>query len=177
MFANTWLISGIPRSGSSLCCRLAGELPNTVALSEPIPQSAFHDADTSEVACQRITDFAMQARTQIQAEGRAPSVQIDGKLDDAMVSCSPSDGLRQRRARQGEISVKKPLTADFTLFIKHNALFAALLPRLALSFDCMALVRNPVAVLASWQIARATPSFWRALEFNEASFEHSTNNH
>ena len=26
----TWLLSGVPRSGTSLCCRLAGDLPDTV---------------------------------------------------------------------------------------------------------------------------------------------------
>ena len=35
--------------------------------------------------------------------------------------------------------------------IKHNALFAALLPQLTESFSCLALVRNPLSVLASWQ--------------------------
>ena len=151
MSTNTWLLSGIPRSGSSLCCRLAGELPNTVGLSEPIRQDTFKGADTREAACRRINEFAVQARARIQAEGLAPSVQVDGRLDDDMVSQHPSDSLRQRRARQGEIAVRKPLSSDFTLLIKHNALFAALLPTLAQSFHCLALVRNPVAVLASWQ--------------------------
>ena len=35
--------------------------------------------------------------------------------------------------------------------MKHNALFAALLPQLAPAFRCIGLVRNPLAVLASWQ--------------------------
>ena len=64
---------------------------------------------------------------------------------------SPPGELRQQQARQGEMPVRKPLSADFSLLIKHNALFAALLPKLTESFDCLALVRNPVAVLASWQ--------------------------
>ena len=34
--------------------------------------------------------------------------------------------------------------------VKHNAAFAALLPSLAEAFECLALVRNPLAVLASW---------------------------
>ena len=128
MSTNTWLISGIPRSGSSLCCRLAGELPNTVGLSEPIRLDTFKGADTREAVCRCINEFAVQARARIQAEGLAPSVQVDGRLDDDMVSRHPSDSLRQRRAREGEIAVRKPLSSDFTLIIKHNALFAALLP-------------------------------------------------
>ena len=51
----------------------------------------------------------------------------------------------------GEIEIGKPLTPRFTLVIKHNALFAATLPELADTFPCLALVRNPLSVLASWQ--------------------------
>ena len=46
---------------------------------------------------------------------------------------------------------RQAAVARFTLIIKHNALFAALLPRLTESFSCLALVRNPLSVLASWQ--------------------------
>ena len=60
-------------------------------------------------------------------------------------------GLRRLRGEPGEIAIDKPLSARFTLLIKHNALFAALLPRLTESFRCLALVRNPLSVLASWQ--------------------------
>jgi hypothetical protein len=42
------------------------------------------------------------------------------------------------------------LTADFTLAIKHNAGFAAMLELLAERFPCYGIVRNPLAVLASW---------------------------
>ena len=122
-----------------------------VALSEPIRQDVFDGAETREAACQCVTEFAAHVRGQIQTVGRAPSVHVNGKLDDDMVSRHQSDGLRKRRAKQGEIAVRKPPASEFDLLIKHNALFAALLPVLTKSFDCFALVRNPVAVLASWQ--------------------------
>ena len=62
-----------------------------------------------------------------------------------MPACAGSPG------EWGEIAIDKPLSARFTLLIKHNALFAALLPRLTETFSCLALVRNPLSVLASWQ--------------------------
>ena len=34
----TWLLAGVPRSGTSLCCRLAGRLPGTVALADAAPR-------------------------------------------------------------------------------------------------------------------------------------------
>ena len=148
----TWLLSGVPRSGTSLCCRLAGALPDTVALSEPIRRKAFGGMDTPYGACARIGEYAEQTRVRILAERRAPSVQVDGRLDDnRTASRHTGAGLRRLRGEWGEIAVDKPLSARFTLLIKHNALFAALLPRLTASFPCLALVRNPLSVLASWQ--------------------------
>ena len=152
MVSHTWLLSGIPRSGTSLCCRLAGELPDTVALSEPIRRQAFAGVDERGEACQRIEDFARGVRARIPLEKRAPSVQVDGRLDDdRVVSREPAGRLRRSRGGQGEIRINKPLSSEFALLIKHNALFAALLPGLATSTACLALVRNPLAVLASWQ--------------------------
>ncbi|MDE0001851.1 MAG: hypothetical protein OXQ29_04065 [Rhodospirillaceae bacterium] len=150
--SQTWLLSGIPRSGTSLCCRLAGELPDTVALSEPMRHEVLAGVDSPDQACLRIEEFTRQARVRILGEGRALSIQRDGRLDDNMVAGEFSrGGLRTRNASLGEIEVGKALRPEFTLLVKHNALFAALLPQLIVSFACLALVRNPLAVLASWQ--------------------------
>ena len=152
MVPRTWLLCGVPRSGSSLCCRLAGGAPDTVALSEPIDPRAFESARDAEDACARIREFAATARAGLLAEGRARSVQVNGRLNDDRVSEAKSaEGLRRPRGRPGEIRFDKPLSDDFILLIKHNALFAALLGRLAEDFPVLGLVRNPVAVLASWQ--------------------------
>ena len=83
---------------------------------------------------------------------RVPTIQVGGCLDDNRVASRyTAIGLRQLRGEWGEIAIVKSLSARFTLLIKHNALFAALLPWLPPSFSCVALVRNPLAVLASWQ--------------------------
>ena len=110
----TWLLAGVPRAGTSLCCRLAGALPGTVALSEPIPPRAFEAARCPEAACEVVGAFADAARAGLLADGRAPSVQVGGRLADGRVADAPgADGLRA------------PVGG-------------------------LALVRNPVAVLASW---------------------------
>ena len=147
-----WLLTGIPRAGTSLCCRLAGQLPNTVALSEPIESKIFADTQDRDVAYERICRFMAQTRQRILAEGRAESVHVQGRVDDNMVATEVADAaLRRRRTERGDIRIHKPLSPDFTLLVKHNALFAALLPLLTRRFSCLALLRNPVAVLASWQ--------------------------
>lgn len=147
----TWLLSGIPRSGSSLCCRLVGQLPNTVALSEPIDNARFHDTTDARTACDRIAAHLAEARRRIVEEGRAPTVHVRGRLPDQMVAAGDGHALRRPRTERGLVAVAKPKDANFTLVVKHNALFAALLRPLAERFPCLALVRNPVAVLASWE--------------------------
>ena len=148
----TWLLSGVPRSGTSLCCRLAGDLPDVVALSEPLRYKTYGGMEDPESAVARIRDFAEETRQRIVAEGRAASVQVAGRLDDNRTAASRTgEGLRRLRGGWGEIAIAKALTDGFGLLLKHNALFAALLPRLAESFACLALVRNPLSVLASWQ--------------------------
>ena len=146
----TWLLSGIPRSGSSLCCRLAGQAADTVALTEPIGEELVDVADPAE-ACARIERFASETRARIRREGRAPALHVDGALVDNLVSSDASAGLRRAVSQRGDIAVGGSLSKGFTLVIKHNALFAALLPRLSRRFPCLGLVRNPLAVLASWQ--------------------------
>ena len=150
--ARTWLLCGVPRSGTSLCCRLAGDLPDMVALSEPIRYREHGGMDGPENAAARVRDFAEQTRERVRNEGRAPSVQFEGRLDDNRTASHLTDaGLRRLRGGRGEIEVRKPVSDGFGLLIKHNALFAALLPRLVESFACLALVRNPLPVLASWK--------------------------
>ena len=152
MVPRTWLLCGVPRSGSSLCCRLAGGAPDTVALSEPIDPRAFESARDPEEACARIGEFAATARAGLLAEGRARSVQVNGRLNDDRVSEAKSAwGLRRPRGGPGEVRFDRPLSDDFILLIKHNALFAALLGPLVEDVAVLGLVRNPVAVLASWQ--------------------------
>lgn len=146
----TWLLTGIPRSGSSLVCRLAGQAPDVVALSEPIPRAAFADISDPRDARDTIRRFVRRTRKRIRATRLAPSLQVAGRLDDNVVANDAEGGLRRRQAEPGEIRIDKALSRRFTLVVKHNALFAALLTELAESFECVALVRNPLVVLASW---------------------------
>lgn len=154
--ANTWLLSGIPRAGTSLCCRLAGELPNAVALTEPLNGPALAAQDDAPAALDAIAAFAAATRDRLLATGRARTLHLGGQLPEDLLA-PRADGpaaLREPVAERGDVAIRKPLTADFTLIIKHNALFAALLPALQLHFACLALIRNPLPVLASWQTVR-----------------------
>ena len=127
-------------------------MPGIVGLSEPIGRDLSSTAGDADSACTLIERFIERTRARAIAEGVVPTVHVDGRLDDDRVDAEAGDDrLRMRRGERGEIPTTAALAPDFGLLIKHNAFFAALLPHLATRFDCLAIVRNPVAVLASWQ--------------------------
>ena len=158
--ARTWLLCGIPRSGNGLCCRLADGLPDTVALSQPYHPHCTFDGirigslpRTPRDASARLGDFTRMVRRQIREEGRAPSHQVGGGLYDNIMGSERDvdSGLRERRGEWGSIAIDKPLSERFMLLMSQPAVFSALLPEAAERFACLALVRNPLSLLSSWQ--------------------------
>jgi hypothetical protein len=58
--------------------------------------------------------------------------------------------LRRGRVVRGTVQIGKPLSDDFLLCVKHPSILTGLLPRLVDHYPCFATVRNPIAVLGSW---------------------------
>lgn len=149
MDKRTILLTGIPRSGTTLCCHLLNQLPNTIALHEPISSQDL-EALPRGLAVHAITDFGRSARHQALTSRVVKTKQLDGIVPSNPVNFD--DGrLREEQVSLGTMDITKPLSEDFTLVIKHNALFTALLSSLIRRFCCYAIVRNPLATLASWQ--------------------------
>lgn len=150
--SNTLLLTGLPRAGTTLCCHILNTYPNVLALHEPMTPSDFDPALGRAVAVAHVANFARQNRASALAEGRVVSRQKDGRVPDNPVGQTTSeDGLRQMDVSLGEIDVRDRLLGDnFTLILKHNALFTALLPELNDALPVYGIVRNPLAVLASW---------------------------
>jgi hypothetical protein len=155
-----WLLAGLPRSGTSLCCCLADALPDTVALIQPLA-SRFDGFKPPQAAREVRRDLAT-LRQRLLAERRAPTVLVEGALGDNVVGDAKDDaGLRRKLGESKAVALTRTLSPNYTLFVKHNALFAALAPWLKLAregtdgadleYRCVGLVRNPLAVLASWQ--------------------------
>lgn len=142
-------LTGVPRSGTTLCCRLLGMAHGTVALFEPMDVAGL--PRERDLALERIEAFYAESRVSLAADGTAWSQQVGGRVpDNPFASARTADGQRLREAERGRIRVEGALGADFNLAIKHNAAFTALLPELAQRFETCAVVRNPLAVLASW---------------------------
>lgn len=143
------VLTGVPRSGTTLCCKLLGQAADTVALFEPMP---VHELPLQrQDAIAEVRAFFDVSRKRLLDTGEALSQQIDGQVpDNPFGDARAGGGARLRVAELGSITINKPLPTDFTLVVKHNAAFTALLPELADAFDCYAVIRNPLAVLASW---------------------------
>jgi hypothetical protein len=145
------LLTGTPRSGTTLACHLLNELPAVVALHEPMRVRDFAAmADHAEVV-DAVARFCAEQRASIVNHGRATSKQAEGRVpDNPYGSVRAESGLRQRVVRKGEVGIDKPLPPDFALVVKHISAFTAVLGALVGRFPVHAVVRNPLANLASW---------------------------
>lgn len=154
MISNTILLTGLPRAGTTLSCHILNSCPNTLALHEPMRPVDFTPAAGIGVALEYIAHFAASTREQVLNEGKALSQQKNGAVPENPVASSAiQNGLRPMDVSLDFIDVSaRHLNPEFNLVIKHNALFTALLPELAEQFPVYAIVRNPLAVLASWNL-------------------------
>jgi hypothetical protein len=152
------VLTGLPRSGTTLTCHLLNKLDDVVALHEPMSFAPFAEAPLAVAA---IEEFFKRTRSEILQSGCAPTKHVGGRVPDNPVGDNavpptsrgkkgPGRDLRESRAERGRIAIGKPLSREFLLCVKHPSAFTALLPELTGRFRCFALVRNPLAVLGSW---------------------------
>jgi hypothetical protein len=144
------VLTGLPRSGTSLTCFLLDKVPNTVALNAPITPGRFANClpDLDAVA-DGIEQYFRRTRRRIRNEGVAISKHTGGEIADNAYGLPDAEGRRKTVLEKGKIAVTKELDDRFYLAIKQPGLFTALLPYLVGRLPCYALVRNPLAVLAS----------------------------
>lgn len=142
-------LTGVPRGGTTLACKLLGECHDTIALAEPIDVSDL--SEHHRAAAQQVRNFFADTRRELLATGRAPGKLVAGEATANFFGGEAGVGRRRSVAQRGQLVFDPPPTPGFTLVIKHNASFAALLTELAAEIPTIALVRHPLPVLASWQ--------------------------
>jgi len=142
------LITGTPRSGTTLVCSLLNKLPDIVALHEPMNVFEFVGRSSDEIVAM-VERFVAESRKSLHEEGFAVSKHVSGKVRDNSAAVDRA-GKRTRQTEHGRIEIDKPLSKDFTLAIKHPAAFTALIETLSKRFESVAIVRNPLATIASW---------------------------
>ena len=152
MSANNIILTGLPRSGTTLTCHLLNKLPDVVALHEPMDVFNFVNKEKRDLIHKDIELFYKATRRSIEKHKIAISKQVDGEVPDNPITDQHSTaGYRRKQiVSRGEIKIKKKLGKNYLLVIKHPSAFTALLNDLTIYFPCYAVIRNPLAVLASW---------------------------
>jgi hypothetical protein len=156
------LITGAPRSGTTLTCQLLNTVPNVLALAEPMRVKEFAGLPDHAAVCQAITHFCHQQRLSVQERRRAHSRLVAHTVPDNWFGdARTAAGFRPKLASRGELVVDKPLGPDYLLAVKHVAAFTAILPTAVTQFPVYAVVRNPLATLASWHSVDLTAGLGR----------------
>lgn len=141
------ILTGTPRGGTTLACHLLNKLPETIALHEPIVFGTL----TERAVLESLDSFFEETRRTVHSRGVALSKQVDGRIPDNPYGARVgAGGLRESVVQVGEVAIGKPVDAGFLLAVKHNAAFTAILPAVSRRHPAYAVVRNPLAVLASW---------------------------
>jgi hypothetical protein len=150
------VLTGIARSGTTLACHLLNQLPQCVALHEPMNPTELTILDFPKGYLDGITKFFREQRHSLLSVGRAVSKSRLGEVPDNPFDVKlSSSGLRVSMCTKQEIHFCKQLSDNFRLVIKHPNFFAATLEVLAGTFPCFAIIRNPLAVLLSWHSIQA----------------------
>ncbi len=147
------ILTGPPRSGTTLTCHLINKLPNIVALHEPMNLKMFPDRKSS---IQNIKSFFSEMRQMITEENKAISRIKDGKIPTNPFESGENN--RKSIVAKGEFEIDKPLNNEFDLVIKQNGHFSFLLEDLKEEYECFSVIRNPLTVLASWNSIQAPVS-------------------
>lgn len=146
------ILTGIARAGTTLSCTLLNKCPQVVALHEPMNPAELAALGTPPAMLARVQEFFREQRASLQATGTAASKVQAGTLPaNSFASERGAGGLRTSIVTGGTIHFGKRLGPGFRLVIKHPNCFTALLPSLTGTFPCFAIIRNPLAVLLSWQ--------------------------
>lgn len=167
------ILTGPPRSGTTLACHLLNQAPNTVALHEPMRLQMFPDADR---ALKNIDVFFGEMRTSLLQDGTAIARVKSGEIPDNPFG-DAQGGIRYSSVTKAKVHFDKALDEDFRLVMKHNGHFTFLLAALVKRYPCYAIIRNPLATIASWNTISAPvaqgnlkvlrflrPSLYKALE-------------
>lgn len=150
------VLTGIARSGTTLSCSLLNKLPQCVALHEPMRPDGLVNVGFPEDYMARIDSFFASQRTSLLETGTAISKARRGLVPDNPFESTLNDsGLRTSTVTNDAVRFSKKLQPDFRLVIKHPNFFTATLSTLLTRYPCFAIVRNPLAVLLSWQTIQA----------------------
>lgn len=144
------LITGIPRSGTTLVASLIDRLENTVCLNEP-PQYyewASRCQNRTEFVAKLMADLK-QMRVCLQTGGTV----FDTRERDGSVPTNYFNDKGQRRKLDYTPVSRQSCGENLLLAVKHNEPLTAMLPELCRldTVQVVAIVRHPIPTILSWQ--------------------------
>lgn len=145
----TYLLTGIPRSGTTLACKILNDVANTIALHEPLNPGGFKSKSGFDAALEAHKSVKDIEQRLINGEAFEHGNK-DALLLDNPISVAQTDALRKAVAKRGLLTLP-PQSKDSFLVIKQNAFFASVIEPLKQHFPIVAIVRNPVDVMLSWR--------------------------
>lgn len=155
--SKNYILTGPPRSGTTLACYLLNKLDNTVALHEPMNLTMFPDRETG---LHNIRDFFQQMRNSLLTDGQAIS-KVKGQSVPDNPFAQNTGGKRTSIVEKKLVKFEKDINQDFHLIIKHNAHFSLLLNDLVKEYPCFCIIRNPLSVILSWNSIEAPVAYGR----------------
>lgn len=155
--ARNVILVGPARSGTTLACTLLNDpkVPNTVALDEPYDRAAIAAIEPQRFLAFVEAEFD-RCRRMLLEEGEAICTVGAQGLANHYDSSRSETGLRERVVSSGKIRPTKSLSRNFCLAVKHTIPFTAMLDQLRERYPVYAIIRNPVAILASWNTIDAS---------------------
>lgn len=108
------LLTGLPRSGTTLLCHLLNKLENSVALHEPLPLQKLNNINSNELI-NAIEYFIEDQRRSIVQNKIAISKSSFGKVPSNELSDEQVDGKRKSHIDGVHILVENVSTPEFFL--------------------------------------------------------------
>jgi len=146
------VLTGIPRSGTTLLTALLDCPPTSVAIGEPHGLGAFQKkyANDHSGFLEQLNIFFSDLRANISdKKSFKDRIALNGKPLTNYV-----EGSGRQRSRSYHIADRhiEHLNKDFSLIIKAPVIFTATLPAILneKSYKVIAVIRNPIATILSW---------------------------
>lgn len=149
---NNYIITGPPRSGTTLTCHLLNDQNNTVALHEPMSMLMFKN---QEIGLHNIDLFFESMRYSIINHKIALSKISESNIPDNPYADVFTNNKRESIVKKRFFYISKPISETFNLFIKHNVHFTFMLKKIASKYKTIVIIRNPLSTINSWNTINA----------------------
>lgn len=146
------LLTGIPRSGTTLLTALLDYPPSSVAIGEPQGMGSWQSGFAADHIgfVKKLKEYSLQIRERIyQKQSFKDRIAVDANPLTNYV-----DNTAGGRTKRYVIANRKVESVEsrFTLVLKAPVIFTAVLPAIVSdgSYKVIAIIRNPISTILSW---------------------------